>query len=142
MGVFGSGTDQASAASRSLQWPVQLMLVPVNAPHLDGADLLLVADCVPFVMPDFHERVLPGKTLLVGCPKLDDAAYYTDKLGEILRRNDVRSLTVAHMEVPCCSALLALAERAVAQCGKPVPVDEVTIRVDGETMAAASPAET
>ena len=114
------------------QWPVQLMLIPPSAPFLDGADVLLAADCVPFSYARFHSRLLRGKKLLVGCPKLDDASFYADKLADILRLNDVRSLTIAHMEVPCCYGLVALARRALAQSGKSIPVEEITIGVQGD----------
>jgi NAD-dependent dihydropyrimidine dehydrogenase PreA subunit len=126
-------TDQADEPPSALrQWPVQLMLVPPVAPFLDGADLLLAADCVPFAYAGFHSGLLKGKKLLVGCPKFDDAALYAQKLAQILRLNDVRSLTVAHMEVPCCFGLVALARRALAESGKPVPLTDVTIGVHGE----------
>ncbi len=123
------GQDAPSALR---QWPVQLMLVPPVAPFLDGADVLLAADCVPFAYAGFHGRLLKGKKLLVGCPKLDDAGFYAEKLADILRLNDVRSLTVVHMEVPCCFGLVALARRALAESGKSIPVEEVTIGVQGE----------
>jgi Fe-S-cluster-containing hydrogenase component 2 len=116
------------------QWPVQLMLVPPGAPFLNGADVLLAADCVPFAYAGFHSRLLRGRKLLVGCPKLDDAAFYAEKLADILRQNDLRSLTVVHMEVPCCYGLVALTKRALAQSGKSIPVEDVTIGVQGEVL--------
>jgi ferredoxin len=128
-----------SSPSRLRQWPVQLQLVPVTAPFFDGADLLLAADCVPFALADFHDRLLSGKRLLVGCPKLDDAAHYADKLAAILEQNDVKSLTVVHMEVPCCFGLVALAREAVGRSGKRIPVSDVTVTVQGEIRR---PAET
>lgn len=124
------GAEDAASALR--QWPVQLMLIPPSAPFLDGADVLLAADCVPFAYAAFHSRLLRGKKLLVGCPKLDDAAFYAEKLAEILRLNDIRSLTVVHMEVPCCYGLVALTRRALAESGKSIPVEDVTIGVQGE----------
>ncbi len=132
-----SETDE-DAPSALRQWPVQLMLVPPVAPFLDGADVLLAADCVPFAYAGFHSRLLKGKKLLVGCPKLDDAAFYAEKLADILRQNDVRSLTVVHMEVPCCFGLVALAKRALAASGKSIPVEDVTIGVHGEVQQKES----
>lgn len=114
------------------QWPVQLHLVPANAPYLDGADLLLAADCVPFALANFHGELLAGRRLLVGCPKLDDAEAYVDKLAEILRANDVRSLTVAHMEVPCCHGLVLVARKALEKSGADLPLETVQIGIRGE----------
>jgi len=113
-------------------WPVQLKLVPPNAPFLTGADLLLAADCVPFAYPDFHQKYLSGKTLLIGCPKLDDVEAYLEKLTAILSQNDIQRLTVLHMEVPCCTGLLSLAHQALAASGKDIPFEAVTIGIKGE----------
>ena len=106
--------------------------MPVDAPFFDGADLLLAADCRPYALAVFHERLLRGRRLLIGCPKLDDAAHYAEKLAAILGRNDVRSLTVAHMEVPCCFGLMALAQDAAARSGRHVSIEEDTVSVRGE----------
>jgi len=130
-----TGTDAPDAPSALQQWPVQLMLIPPEAPFLDGADVLLAADCVPFAYAGFHGKLLAGKKLLVGCPKLDDASLYADKLAEILRQNDIRSLTVVHMEVPCCYGLVALARRALEQSGSSIPVEDVTIGVQGNMLS-------
>lgn len=127
--VSDASDDMPSALSN---WPVQLNLVPANAPYLDGADILLAADCVPFAYPEFHRKLLVGKTLIIGCPKLDDASHYVDKLADILRRNDVRSLTIARMEVPCCSGLTRIAQAAVVLSGKDVPVSEMIFSIHGE----------
>ena len=118
--------------SQLTHWPVQLMLVPPFAPFLKNADLLIAADCVPFAYPGFHDRLLKGRALLVGCPKLDDAAHYQKKLTDIFSQNDIGSVTVAHMEVPCCSALTRLVKAAIEQSGKIVPFAEVTIGVQGD----------
>jgi len=131
---------EGRGASALSQWPVQLHLVPTNAPFLQGADLLLAADCVPFAMADSHGRLLRGRKLLIGCPKLDDSAFYAEKLADIFRQNEVKSLTVAHMEVPCCFGLMALARRAVAESGRPVPVEEVIVSVRGEVKEPHTPA--
>jgi len=113
------------------QWPVQLYLVPSDAPFFDGADVLLAADCTPFALADFHERLLPGRKLLVACPKLDDTTIYEKKLTAILRENGIRSLTVVHMEVPCCYGLVMLARKAVQLSGKDIPVENVTVTLRG-----------
>ncbi len=133
----GGGAAPASAASALTQWPVQLALAPVKASFFDGAHLLLAADCVPFALADFHGRLLKGRKLVVGCPKLDDAAAHEEKLAAILRENDILSLTVAHMEVPCCYGLEALAGRAVARSGKQLGVEEIVIGVHGNVKAGA-----
>ena len=114
------------------QWPVQIHLVPVNAPYFDGADLLIAADCVPFAYSDFHRSLLKGKILLVGCPKLDDAGFYKDKITDILKENDIKSVTIAHMEVPCCFGLVKLVNDALKDSGKDIPLDDIMIKVNGE----------
>jgi Pyruvate/2-oxoacid:ferredoxin oxidoreductase delta subunit len=126
------GLDAGPVASQLSHWPVQLKLVSPTAPYFADADLLLVADCVPFAMGDFHRRFLRGHSIAVGCPKLDDAAAYVTKLAEILRLNTIRSLTVVHMEVPCCSALTRIAREAVALAGNPMGFEDVTIGLRGE----------
>ena len=132
-----SAADRApstGAASELTNWPVQLKLVSPGAPYFQDSDLLLVADCVPFAMADFHAGLLRGKPVVIGCPKLDDADFYVDKLAEILKQASVNSLTIAHMEVPCCSGLNHIASRAVELSGADVPVSEITITIGGETM--------
>ncbi len=124
----------AGRPSALAQWPVQLMLVPPGAPFLQGADLLLAADCVAFALADFHERFLAGRSLLLGCPKLDDAAFYVEKLTAILRQADVSSLTVVRMEVPCCSGLTAVARRAIAESAVDVALREVVVGVRGQVL--------
>jgi Pyruvate/2-oxoacid:ferredoxin oxidoreductase delta subunit len=119
--------------SQLSHWPVQLKLVPPNAPFLQDADLLLAADCVPFALADFHARFLTGRSVVVGCPKLDDPAYYRDKLTEILKRSSIRTLTVLHMEVPCCFGLMHIAQSALAASGKEIPLHDVTVTLDGRT---------
>jgi len=127
------GERPSKRPSRLRQWPVQIMLVPPHAPFLNGADLLIAADCVPFACADFHEELLEGKVLLVGCPKLDDARLYQEKLAEMFRRNDIRSITVAHMEVPCCFGMVRLVESAIEASGKSVPLETRMVTVKGET---------
>ena len=133
----GGGAEPGRSALRN--WPVQLRLLPLNAPYLRGAELLLSADCVPFSLADFHRRLLAGKVLLVGCPKLDDAAFYRDKLAAILRENDIRGLTVACMEVPCCFGLVGLARQAIADSGKDIPLSTVKVGIAGEILEAGEP---
>lgn len=125
-------------------WPVQLTLVPPTAPFLQGAELVLAADCIPFAYTDFHRDFLDGHSLLVACPKLDDFPAHLEKLAEILRRSEVKSLTVVHMEVPCCSGLIHMARKALKLSGKTIPLEEVTISIKGEILsrvALISPAE-
>jgi NAD-dependent dihydropyrimidine dehydrogenase PreA subunit len=124
-----------SGESQLAQWPIQLHLVPPTAPYFRGADLLVAADCVPFAYARFHDELLAGRALVVGCPKLDDLGAYVNKLGEIVARNDLRSVTIVRMEVPCCGGISMAARRAVESSGKPLPVRDVVIGVDGELRA-------
>ncbi|MDD4956935.1 MAG: 4Fe-4S binding protein [Candidatus Omnitrophica bacterium] len=115
------------------QWPVQLKLVNPHAPYFENADMVIAADCVPFAYPGFHERFLKDRTLLVFCPKLDDSnEEYMGKIREILETNDIRSVTVVHMEVPCCNATTSLVEEAIKMCGKNVLIKDYTISLEGE----------
>jgi len=135
--VGGSSEGDSAAAPSALgNWPVQLRLVPPNAPFLNDADLLVAADCVPFAMADFHRRLLRGRPLVIGCPKLDDGQSYVEKLTAMLRLSSIRSLTVVRMEVPCCAGLVRIAQAAVEASGKQVPVKEVTISLRGEVLDA------
>jgi ferredoxin len=118
------------------QWPVQIMLVPPNAPYFKDADLLIAADCVPFAYPDFHKDFLKNKILLVGCPKLDDTDFYLQKLTQTFQMNDIKSITIAHMEVPCCFGLVKLVNAAVGQSGKNIPVKGYIIGVKGDVSEA------
>jgi Pyruvate/2-oxoacid:ferredoxin oxidoreductase delta subunit len=127
-----SGDTGVKQKTELRQWPVQIHLVPVNAPYFDNAELLIAADCVPFAYANFHRELLKGKILLVGCPKLDDAGFYKDKITEILKENNIKSVTIAHMEVPCCFGLVKLVNEALADSGKDIPVDDITIKVNGE----------
>lgn len=113
------------------QWPIQLTLVPPSAPFLQGADLILAADCVPFAYAGFH-HLLKGHALLVACPKLDDFQTHQRKLTNILTHSEVKSLTVVHMEVPCCSGLAYMAKQAIYACGKEIPFKEVIIGIKGD----------
>jgi hypothetical protein len=110
---------------------VQLHLVPVAAPWFRGADLLVAADCVPFAYASFHDDLLAGRALVVGCPKLDDLSAYVEKLGRIVAQNELRSVTVVRMEVPCCGGIAAAARRSVVASGKAIPFRDVVVGVDG-----------
>jgi Pyruvate/2-oxoacid:ferredoxin oxidoreductase delta subunit len=112
-------------------WPVQLKLVPAGAPWLAGADLLLAADCVPFAYASFHADFLAGRKVLVGCPKLDDNQAYAAKLADLFGRNEIRSVTVVRMEVPCCGGIAWAAREGLARSGKQVPLRDVVIGIDG-----------
>jgi Fe-S-cluster-containing hydrogenase component 2 len=120
------------AISQLTQWPVQLRLVPVNAPYFHNADLLVTADCVPFAYANFHHDFIKGKVVLVGCPKLDDIQYYEEKLTEILKSNSIKTVTVPYMEVPCCFGLVRAVEAAIAASGKHVPLKKIKIGIRGE----------
>ncbi len=115
-------------------WPIQLMLVSPDAPYFQDADILLVADCVSFALADFHTRFLRGKPLIIGCPKLDDAGFYVEKLTELLKSSSPKSLTVVHMEVPCCSSLSVIASRALEASGEDIHISDVTVSIQGEVM--------
>jgi ferredoxin len=127
-----SEAPDVNGRSELRQWPVQIMLVPPSAPYLNNADLLIAADCVPFAYPDFHRKLLKGKTLLVGCPKLDDVESYKEKLAQIVKMNSIKSVAYAHMEVPCCYGLIEPIKDAIASSGKKIPFDDITIGVRGE----------
>lgn len=128
--------DTARTPSQLSNWPVQLALASPSAPYFEGADLLVAADCVPFAYGAFHSDLLRGKVLVIGCPKLDDASFYREKLTEILSSSNVRSVTVAHMEVPCCFGLGRVVEGAIAASGKAIPLEDVTITLRGECESA------
>ena len=125
-----AGAQCAAQESRLSQWPVQIKLVPVNAPYFDGAKLLIAADCTAYAYAAFHERFMRGHIILVGCPKLDSVDY-AEKLTEIIRENDVKSVTVVRMEVPCCGGLERAAVTALKNSGKFIPWQVVTVTLDG-----------
>lgn len=124
----------AAGGSRLGQWPVQLHLVSTGAPYFRGADLLVAADCVPFAYARFHEDLLLGRRVVVGCPKLDDNQAYLAKLAELFRACDPKSVTVAKMEVPCCGGIAWAARQALAVAGKAIPYREVTVGIRGELL--------
>jgi NAD-dependent dihydropyrimidine dehydrogenase PreA subunit len=130
------GTAPAGAAEkRSMlsQWPVQIKLAPVNAPYFDGANLLIAADCTAYAYGDFHNRFIRNRVTLVGCPKLDEGDY-SEKLTAIIKNNDIKSVTVVRMEVPCCGGIEMAAVRALQQSRKFIPWQVVTISTDGRIL--------
>lgn len=128
--------NQSPAApvdSQLMQWPVQIKLVPVKASYFDGANLLIAADCTAYAYGDFHNRFIKNHITVVGCPKLDDVDY-TEKLTEIIRNNDIKSVTIVRMEVPCCGGLQMAAQNALKASGKFIPWQVVTISTDGNIL--------
>ena len=113
------------------QWPVQLHLVPPTAPFLKDADILLAADCVPFTYADFHKDMLKNKALLIACPKLDDGQVYIEKLSQMFANGGIKSLTIAIMEVPCCTGLTAIVRQALTKSGANIPLEIITVSVGG-----------
>ena len=123
----------AKPVSRLGQWPCQIKLVPTQAPFFDGAKLLIAADCTAYAYANMHEEFMRGKITIIGCPKLD-AVDYTDKLTEIIQNNDIKSVTIVRMEVPCCGGLQRAAENALRNSGKFIPWQVVTISRDGNIL--------
>ena len=121
---------ESGAVSRLSQWPVQIKLAPVNAPYFNNAKLLVAADCTAFARADFHERFIKGHITLIGCPKLDGVDY-SEKLTEIIANNDIKSVTVVRMEVPCCGGIEAAVKKALQASGKFIPWQVVTLGTDG-----------
>ena len=137
-----TATTAEDCPSRLGHWPVQLALVPTSGPMWQGADVLIAADCVPFAMADFHEKLLAGPygrgprgqgtALAIACPKLDDVGPYVAKLATIFAGNDIKSITVAHMEVPCCGGIVRVVREALQRSGREdIPVTEITVGIDG-----------
>ena len=124
---------EASAQTHLNQWPVQIKLVPPNAPYFNNANLLVAADCAAYAYGNFHEEYMRNRITIIGCPKLDDGDY-SEKLTAIIKQNEVKSVTVARMEVPCCSGLESAVKRALQSCGKLIPWQVVTISTDGEIL--------
>lgn len=115
------------------QWPVQIKLVPINAPYFNGANLLIAADCTAYAYGDFHRNFIKNRITLIGCPKLDDIDY-SDKLSAIIKANDIKSITVIRMEVPCCGGIEMAAKRALHASGKMIPCQVITISTDGQIL--------
>jgi len=122
---------QNTSALQKPQWPVKLNLVPVKAPFFENADILLAADCAPVALKNFHD-LMAGKRVVIGCPKFDDARAYAQKLTEILQQNNIASVTVVHMEVPCCTGLKWAVNKALEGSGKQIPTKEYEVKIGGE----------
>ena len=143
MRTFNRSTEPAAAQapgtavsqSQLAQWPCQIRLVPVKAPFFNGAKLLIAADCTAYAYANFHQEFMRGKVTIVGCPKLDPVDY-SEKLTEILRENDIKSVTIVRLEVPCCGGLEMAAKKALQASGKFIPWQVVTISLDGRILEA------
>ena len=125
-------TATGSVPSELGQWPVQLHLVPPTAPYFRNADILVAADCVAFAMGSFHRDLLKDKAIAIACPKLDDTGNYVEKLAAIFREGEVKSVTVAIMEVPCCRGLDVMVKQAAVQSGRGIPVETIIVGINGE----------
>lgn len=125
------GQVETPTASALTHWPVQIKLAPVNAPYFDNADLLIAADCAAYAYGNFHGRFMKNRITLIGCPKLD-MVDYAEKLTEIISNNNIRSIAVARMEVPCCGGIEYAAKQALENSGKDIPVEIITLGIDGE----------
>jgi ferredoxin len=123
-------SDNQPSVSRLSQWPVQIKLVPVNAPYFDGANLLIAADCTAYAYGKFHEDFIRNRVTLIGCPKLDEVDY-SEKLTHIIASNDIKSVTIVRMEVPCCGGIENAAKRAIQASGKFIPWQVVTVTING-----------
>lgn len=130
----GEVEEKVEVSSELRQWPIQIHLVPPSAPYFQNADLILVADCVPFACANFHQDFLKGKAIAIGCPKLDDVDAYVEKITQILKTANPKSLKVVHMEVPCCFGLLHIAQEAINKSGKDIGFDSVIIGINGKVV--------
>jgi hypothetical protein len=129
------GEASASSYSSALrQWPVQIHLLHPKAPFFDNSHLLILADCVAAANPNLHSQLIHGKTVAMGCPKLDDSQAYVEKLSEIIKQNRIKSVTVATMEVPCCGGMVWIAEEAIKMSGKNLPLIKEMVSLRGELM--------
>ena len=121
--------------SELTHWPVQIRLIPAHAPFLQNADILVAADCTAVAVRNFQDKYLAGKTVMMGCPKFDDAESYVQRFAEIISTCNIKSLTILIMEVPCCSAMNVIIQNALKRSGKTVPVEQITISTRGEEIA-------
>lgn len=129
--------DTSQSSERTMQkpqWPIKLNLVPVKAPFFENANLLFAADCAPVALKNFQEKFVTGKRVIIGCPKFDDARAYAQKLTEILLQNSIASITVVHMEVPCCVGLKWAVNKALEGSGKKIPIKEYEVKIGGEVI--------
>lgn len=124
---------EESIPSHLKQWPVQIKLAPINSPYFNGADLLIAADCTAYAYGSFHNHFIRNRITLIGCPKLD-AVDYTEKLAQIIRENDIQSIIIARMEVPCCGGIEYAVKQAIAGSGKTIPCQVYTITTDGRIL--------
>jgi len=136
-GPAGDDGPAAPAKSRLSQWPIQLHLVSPLAPYFEESDLLVAADCTAFALGGFHDSLLKGKKLVIACPKLDETQGYVEKLADLIKRNSLKSLTVAIMTVPCCSGLERIVRQAVELSGEPLEVKKVVVGIDGKVLQTA-----
>ncbi len=141
-GGNGSGKTVTDQPSELTHWPVQLHLLSPHAPVLEGARLLVAADCVPIAYAGFHAELLRGRAVVIACPKLDDTTGYVEKLTEMIARNELRDITVVHMEVPCCTGIVHAVLQARQLARIPVPIEEIVIGIRGDVVGRRSlPAE-
>ena len=131
--AYDEAAVEANKRKKNRQWPIQIQLTPVNAPYFDGADLLIAADCTAFAYANFAKEIQKGKITLIGCPKLDPVDY-SEKLTAILEQNDVKSVTIIRMEVPCCGGIQNAAVTAMKKSGKFIPWPVLTVSVEGEVL--------
>lgn len=131
--AYDEAAVEANKRKKNRQWPIQIQLTPVNAPYFDGADLLIAADCTAFAYANFAKEIQKGKITLIGCPKLDPVDY-SKKLTAILEQNDVKSVTIIRMEVPCCGGIQNAAVTAMKKSGKFIPWQVLTVSVEGEVL--------
>ena len=134
-GAFWTGfaASQEAPVSQLENWPVQIKLAPIQAPYFDGAKLLIAADCTAYTYAAFHQDFIRGRVALIGCPKLDGIDY-SEKLAQIIRNNDIKSVTIVRMEVPCCGGLELAAKKALQESGKFIPWQVTTISIDGKIL--------
>lgn len=131
--AYDEAAVEANKRKKNRQWPIQIQLTPVNAPYFNGADLLIAADCTAFAYANFAKEIQKGKITLIGCPKLDPVDY-SEKLTAILEQNDVKSVTIIRMEVPCCGGIQNAAVTAMKKSGKFIPWQVLTVSVEGEVL--------
>jgi hypothetical protein len=120
---------------RLTQWPIQIKLIGTAAPFLQDSDLLVAADCTAFATPGFHEKFLPGKKVLIGCPKLDDATQYLAKFTEIFSTTTIKKVTCLRMEVPCCGGMTVILKEAITRSGRKIPMTEIILGVKGDVLS-------
>ncbi len=134
LGERSSDNEEPQILAAELRnWPVQLQLLNPDAPYLENADLLIAADCAPFAYPNFHQKFLKNKILIILCPKLDHTIdEYIHKLAQIFEKQDIKSISIVHMEVPCCSGIEIIVKRALKKAGKNIPIKDYTISINGQ----------